>query len=347
MNPALANKILKLTPSSILHPTPKMDTPLVLNTGATIPAIGLGTWQSGPGEVREAVAHAIASGYRHIDTAWMYRNEAEVGEGMREGIKRAGISRADVFLTTKLWCTYHNRVEEALDDSLGKLGEEYVDLYLMHWPVPMNPNGNHPAFPKRPDGSRDIDESTTWIETYKSMVKLLATGKAKAIGVSNCSVKYLQDLAAEVGHVPAVNQVELHPFLPQHDLIEYCAAKGIHVSAYSPLGSTGTRFMNDETVQEIAKKHGASAANVLISYHVARNCSALPKSVTPSRIEENAKVLDLDDEDMETLTNLAKNKGTIRLVYPPFGVRHPSLPNDEPKLTVWQIKLGFPDKEEV
>jgi glycerol 2-dehydrogenase (NADP+) len=141
MNPSLANKILHATPKSVLHPTPTMNTPLPLNTGGTIPALGLGTWQSRPGEVSKAVSHAIQAGYRHIDCAYVYGNEAEVGEGLKEALKDGKVRRDELFITTKLWCTFHSKVEENLDISLKRLGLEYVDLYLMHWPVPMNPNG--------------------------------------------------------------------------------------------------------------------------------------------------------------------------------------------------------------
>lgn len=140
MNPSLAKFMLRKTPKEILDPKPTMDTSLPLNTGTTIPALGLGTWQSAAGEVKKAVSHAISVGYRHIDCAYVYGNEDEVGEGLKEAFA-SGVKREDLFITTKLWCTYHSRVEENLDLSLKALGLDYVDLYLMHWPCPMNPNG--------------------------------------------------------------------------------------------------------------------------------------------------------------------------------------------------------------
>lgn len=141
MNPALSNFILKATPSSILSPTPTMNTPIPLNTGTSIPALGLGTWQSAPGEVKAAVIHAIESGYRHIDCAFCYQNEDEVGAALKDVIARGVVKREDLFITSKLWCTFHTRVEEGLEKSLKALGLEWVDLFLVHWPVPMNPNG--------------------------------------------------------------------------------------------------------------------------------------------------------------------------------------------------------------
>lgn len=147
MNPTLANKILSLTPSSIMSPTPTLTTPLPLNTGASIPALGLGTWQSNPGEVSTAVLHAIKVGYRHIDCAYVYGNEAEVGEGIKKAIAEGYVKREDLFVVTKLWCTFHGRVEEGLKNSLDRLGLSYVDLYLMHWPVPMSATGMFFPFP--------------------------------------------------------------------------------------------------------------------------------------------------------------------------------------------------------
>jgi glycerol 2-dehydrogenase (NADP+) len=143
MNPSMANFMLAKTPKSILNPTPDMSTTIPLNTGATIPALGLGTWQSAPGEVKKAVVHAIEAGYRHIDCAFCYQNEDEVGEALKDVLERGVVKREELFITTKLWCTFHTRVEEGLQKSLSALGLEYVDLYLMHWPVPMNPKGTY------------------------------------------------------------------------------------------------------------------------------------------------------------------------------------------------------------
>ena len=152
-----------------------------------------GTWQSPEGQVREAVTTAIKVGYRHIDCACAYGNEGEVGQGIKAGLEATGLKRSDLFITTKLWCTYHTRVQHALDKSLGRLGLDYVDLYLMHWPLPMNPNGNHDTIPRLPDGSRDLLKDWTHVMTYKEMEKL-PSEKVKAIGVANYSVKYLEEL---------------------------------------------------------------------------------------------------------------------------------------------------------
>lgn len=307
------------------------DTRIKLNTGAEIPALGLGTWQSAPGEVEKAVSHAISVGYRHIDAAFCYQNEEEVGKGIKDALASGKVKREDLFVTTKLWCTYHSRVEEALDLSLKNLGLDYVDLYLMHWPLAMNPKGNHPLFPKLADGSRDIDHSHSHVTTWKNMEKLLATGKVKAIGVSNYSKRYLEQLLPEAAVVPAVNQIENHPSLPQQEIVDFCKENGIHITAYSPLGSTGSPLFTAEPIVEIATRKGVSPATVLLSWHIARGSSVLAKSVTPSRIEDNRNLVQLDKSDLATIANysddLAARKAFQRFVYPPFGV-----------------DFGFPDK---
>ncbi|KAI9695306.1 MAG: hypothetical protein M1820_008713 [Bogoriella megaspora] len=327
MNPSLANFILRKTPDFIINPTSMTSTAYTLNTGAKIPALGLGTWQSDPGQVKAAVSHAIQVGYRHIDCAYVYENEDEVGEGIKEGIQKAGIKREDLFITTKLWCTYHSRVELNLDKSLKSLGLDYVDLYLMHWPVPMNPNGNNEKFPKLPDGSRDLLNDWSHLQTWQELEKLPATGKVRAIGVSNYSVRYLKQVLEIAKIVPATNQIENHPYLPQQEIVDFCTEQGIIVEAYSPLGSTGSPLFKEGGVQEIAQKHKASAGSVLLSYHIARGLVVLAKSVTLSRIEDNMQLVKLDPSDVTALDKISQSKGVTRFVYPAFGVN-----------------VGFPDK---
>ncbi|KXG54087.1 Aldo/keto reductase subgroup [Penicillium griseofulvum] len=309
------------------------DTRFKLNTGAEIPALGLGTWQSQPGEVARAVFHAIKVGYRHIDAALCYGNENEVGQGIKEAIDNGIIKREDLFVTTKLWCSYHARVEEGLEQSLKDLGLDYVDLYLMHWPLAMNPKGNHNIFPKLADGSRDIIHSHSHVTTWKSMEKLVGTGKVKAIGVSNYSVKYLEELLPQATIVPAANQIENHPLLPQQEIVDFCNKAGIHITAYSPLGSTGSPLFTAEPIVAVAEKRGVTPATVLLSWHIARGSSVLAKSVTPARIEANrADLIHLDAEDMAALRKYSDGlqaEGKLqRFVYPPFG-----------------INFGFPDKQ--
>jgi len=287
-----------------------------LGSGHSIPAVGLGTWQSAPGEVAAAVKHALQSGYRHIDCAFAYGNEAEVGNG----IKESGVPRSEIFITSKLWCTYHTKAEECIDDTLSKLGTDYLDLYLIHWPVALNPNGNDPKFPTRPDGSRDtIDDWDACTQTWEQMEALLKSGKTKAIGVSNWSIPKLEKLLKHAKVAPAANQIELHPYLPQDDLLEYCKSKNILLEAYSPLGSTDSPLLKDEDIKKVADKHNVETGTILISYQVARGVVVLPKSVTPARIEKNFKLVKLDEEDMKILNELHKTKGK-RFIKPNWPV---------------------------
>ncbi|KAK5711369.1 hypothetical protein LTR17_018436 [Elasticomyces elasticus] len=299
-----------------------------LNTGAKIPAVGLGTWQSEKGQVATAVEQALKAGYRHIDAAFVYGNEQEVGEGLKKAFESGVCKREDVFVTSKLWCTYHRRPEECLDEGLKRLQLDYVDLYLMHWPVPMNQDGNHPLFPKHPDGSRDLDKEWSHLKTWKEMEKLLKSGKTKAIGVSNYSKRYLEELLPQCEVVPAANQIENHPYLPQQEIVDFCKEKGILIEAYSPLGSTGSPLFNEDGVKEVAKKHDVGPGTVLISWQVSKGHVVLPKSVTESRIKENLKTVELDSSDMKALDGIHKEKGLTRFVYPEFGV-----------------DFGFPDKQ--
>ncbi|KAG9087623.1 hypothetical protein FS749_002793, partial [Ceratobasidium sp. UAMH 11750] len=275
-----------------------------------------------PEEVVNAVAYALKNGYKHIDCAFAYGNEEEVGEG----IKKSGVPRSEIFITSKVWSTYHRRVEESLNLTLKALGTDYLDMLLMHWPVPLNPNGNHPLFPTLPDGVRDVDKEWTIAQTWAQLEALLAAGKVRAIGVSNFSELKLNEILPTAKVVPAVNQVELHPYNPQLKLAKFCESKGIKMQAYSPLGSTNSPLLKDEVVLEIAKKHDASAAAVLIGYHVAKGHIVLPKSVTPERIESNLKAAPLDASDLEKLDSLAASGKQQRFIKP-----------------AWPIVLGFED----
>ncbi|KAH0422577.1 d-galacturonic acid reductase [Colletotrichum camelliae] len=304
-----------------------------LNSGHEIPAVALGTWQSAPGEVKEAVSYSLKIGYKAIDGAYCYANEDEVGQGLKEAFAN-GVKREDIYVVTKLWATYttsDERVKLGLEKSLKSLGLDYVDLFLVHWPVAMNPEGNHDRFPTKPDGSRDILHDFSHVDTWKSMEKLLDTGKVRSIGVCNYSVRYLEELLPHAKVVPAVNQIENHPSLPQQEIVDFCKDKGIHIMAYSPLGSTGGPLMSAAPVVKIAEKRGVSASTVLLSYHVARGSTVIAKSVTPARIKANLEIVKLDDEDMKELRayldDLTAKKELKRYVYPPFG-----------------IDFGFPDK---
>ncbi|KAI0251170.1 Aldo/keto reductase [Lactifluus subvellereus] len=263
-----------------------------LNTGAIMPLIGLGTWKSPPGKVETAVETALRSGYRHIDTAAGYDNEKGVGVG----IKASGVSRSEIFLTTKLNNPDHKDVLGALNSSLGLLDTDYVDLYLMHWPAPMTKDWK-------------ADKSLNWIDTWKEMERVYRAHpeKVKAIGVSNVSAAYLEDLLKVATVVPAVNQIERHPSCPEHDALAACTNAGIVVTAYSPLGSDNSPLLQNDVVLRLAERHNITPANVLISLQAnTPNVNVVPKSVTPERIVANLKVVDLTEEEIAELNAIDK-----------------------------------------
>jgi len=251
-----------------------------LRGGVQLPLLGLGVYQSPPGEeTRRAVEAALAVGYRHVDTARAYGNERDVAAG----IAASGVPRDQVFVTTKLWNSDQGYDEtlRACDASLARLGTERVDLYLVHWPVQKLRN-----------------------DTWRAMEKLKRDGKARAIGVSNYTVRHLEELLARAKEPPSVNQVELHPFLQQHALIEFCRENGIVVEAYAPL--VKAQRMDHPVLRRLARKHQATPAQVLVRWALQLGYVALPKSVQRERIRENADVyrFELDGEDLAAMERL-------------------------------------------
>jgi methylglyoxal/glyoxal reductase len=265
-----------------------------LNNGVEIPRLGLGVYQSSPGRITQhAVRYALNIGYRLIDTAFIYGNESDVGKA----VHKSGLQRDEVFITTKLWNTRDVQYDTALrscEDSLRRLGLGYVDLYLIHWPV------------------RGIGNNT--IEIWKAMVNLLREGKARAIGVSNFSIDDLKQILNDSDVLPAVNQVEFHPFLYQKDLLSFCDRNSIQLEAYSPL-TRGMR-LNHPTIVNIAKKYdNKTPAQILIRWSLQHNLVVIPKSIHEERILENSQVFDfeLEDEDMKHLDSLNENLQTVFL----------------------------------
>lgn len=259
-----------------------------LNDGRVIPQLGFGVWQVPNDGATSTVGTAIGAGYRSIDTAAIYGNEIGVGEA----IGAAGVPRDQLFITTKLWNDSHDHdaALKAANDSLSRLGLSHVDLYLIHWPVPANGK---------------------YVEAWKALIKLQQEGKATSIGVSNFNPGHLQRLIDETRVVPAVNQIELHPRFQQRALRQFHAEKGIATESWSPLGQG--KFLEDETIGRIARKHGKSPAQVIIRWHLDNGLIVIPKSVTPARIAENLAVFDfqLDAEDLGNIATLDDAAGRI------------------------------------
>lgn len=256
-----------------------------LNNGVKIPMIGLGVFQTEDGnQTVDAVRWAIEAGYRHIDTAKIYGNEASVGRG----IKESGAKRSDLFITTKLWNEdiRQRRTKEAFDESLKAMQLDYVDLYLIHWPA---------------EG---------YAEAWKAMEEIYATGKARAIGVSNFHAHHLDTILKDAKVVPAVDQIECHPRLTQEPLRRYLAEKKIAAQAWSPLGGTGGSLLKNETLVALAAKHGKTPAQIVLRWDIQGGLITIPKSVHKDRIESNLQIFDftLDDADMETISKLNQNQ---------------------------------------
>ncbi|MGW5040804.1 aldo/keto reductase [Streptomyces parvulus] len=260
--------------------------PIILNNGVEMPQLGFGVWQVPDDEAETAVVQALEAGYRSIDTAAIYGNE----EGTGKALAASGVAREDLFVTTKLWNSDqgYDSTLRAFDASLAKLGLDYVDLYLIHWPMPAKER---------------------YVDTYKAFEKLLADGRVRAIGVSNFLPEHLERLTGETSVIPAVNQIELHPHLQQHASREFHAEQGIATEAWSPLGS-GKGILEIPAIVAIAQKHGRTPAQVVLRWHLQLGNVVIPKSVTPSRIQENIDVFGftLDTEDLAAISALNEDR---------------------------------------
>ncbi len=258
---------------------------VTLNDGNTIPQLGLGVWQVDPGITARVVRDGIAAGYRLIDTAEGYHNE----EGVGEAIRTAGVPREELFITSKLRNGGHARdlALKSFDETMKKLGLEQLDMFLIHWPVP---------------------GQDKYVEAWKTFIELQGQGRIKSIGVSNFNQDHLERIIDETGVTPAVNQIELHPYLPQFDKRDYLRAKNIHIESYSPLGSG--EVLDDGTIKTIGGKYGKSIAQVILRWQVQQGNIVIPKSTHAERMRENIDIFDfeLSDEDMKTISGLGKGE---------------------------------------
>ena len=260
---------------------------IMLSNGKSIPQFGFGVFQIEPADTVEAVSTALKTGYRHIDTAEMYGNEREVGEA----IAKSGLDRGDVFVTSKLSNDAHlpDDARAAFDLSLEELGFDYLDLFLIHWPLPTRYDGD-------------------FVSTWKTLEEFYRDGRARSIGVSNFQPHHIRRLHAEAEVPPAINQIEIHPYLTQDDVRGFCAEHQIAVEGWSPLGQG--RELDDPTIREIAGRIGKTPAQVVLRWHIERGDIIFPKSVTPARIKENFAIFDfeLSGEDVQAITALDKNE---------------------------------------
>ncbi|KUJ07539.1 aldehyde reductase I [Mollisia scopiformis] len=293
---------------------------LTLNNGVKMPALGFGTFanEGSKGETHKAVVHALDAGYRHLDCAWFYQNEDEVGSGIREFLSQnPSVKREDIFITTKVWNHLHEPedVEWSLKNSLEKLQTPYVDAFLIHWPIASEKNADR-TVKIGADGKYVINQSLTNdpSPTWSAMEKLYAAGLTKSIGLSNFTSAGIAQILKFAKVKPAINQIEIHPFLPQQPLIDYCFSQSIIPVAYSPLGSqdqvpgTGEKVSTNKELNKVAEKNGWSLAQVLIAWGLKRGYAVLPKSSNEGRIKGNAKLVELNEEDFEAVDKVASGR---------------------------------------
>ncbi|KAI9031251.1 NADP-dependent oxidoreductase domain-containing protein [Hyaloraphidium curvatum] len=290
---------------------------LKLRSADLVPLLGLGTWKSQPGEVGGAVRAALDLGIRHIDCAWIYGNEREIGTVLKDKVG-TDFQRSELFVVSKLWPIFYgdpSRIVRAVEESVGNLGLDHLDALLLHWPFCYQYIGDKVTMPKdKATGAALFDEKWHIRDTWPELEKLVEQGKTRNIGVCNYGITRLEELLKVAKIKPAVNQVELHPYNPQPELVEFCKQEGIAVTAYSPLGSGGKpSLLEDPIILEVAKKLSLTPAQVLLSWGATRGTVVIPKSVKPERIKENMHLVELDKDSMEKINGISKR---VRYVDP-------------------------------
>lgn len=273
---------------------------ITMNNGQTFPQIGLGTWNIPPAKINQTLTHAMQLNYKHIDAAHVYENEKEIGDFLKQN----NIKREEIFITSKLWNSYHDHPKIGLEKSLNDLQVDYLDLYLIHWPVNFK---NKDGITVKEDNKfvlQDFNVKQVWTE----MESFVENNLVRSIGVSNFGVENLKEILSFCKIRPQVLQIEMHPYLQQKELVDFCYKNDIRIVSYSSLGSSDPELLNDKVINGIAKKHNKTPSQVILNWLIKQNVGIIPKSMSYEHMKENLEVFDLDEDDLEKIKALDRNK---------------------------------------